>query len=633
VNILFDLVRYLFRKSSGNRSAKEAEPEMTGEIETSEHAPWTLERVLGQLDHLHPLDVRDVLATPELSTDRLVGALSERGGKARVNAAALLLLLGDAAGSPPFLAALAGPDGDARKLAIDYVKYAICPHDIDPRGAIVTNCPISSDDIFAALERDLHAPWTGVSAEILEIVARYDFPQSHPFTRPLLAHPDTALRRTIAENYLNAGRDEGAFAVVEHLLRAAPAWVSHRDPAWLDFYPIKRLWHSIEEAALRGDSALREKAASLAMESVGQPLDTPECANRFDTNDGLIDASHACKAIAAAMPHGGKPLLERVIAHQAIDDYYRGETLSAYALALGEEARRTIVSALQDPALRSSAADAFQPLVHSKNLPEDIAVLRSALENEDRPEVIAALARTLLAAGPDGLPAVERVLERSESWARVELSWRVEGGTDRALADLLTEAGVIDPIDDDTLADALNGGLDVRNLIWAGGERMVVFGIKASTGLEHFDLFQNLLQVARPTIAVEDLKETINANLVREPVAGAPRVERVTDLGTVSTISFNHGGREFHFDVHPKGRWHDVAGVMNGFDAFMQAIGRDDRCYELEGGGSEHAMLVVAPASKFEPLVKRLSLPIEHDPANARDAAKAYQLQIQTMRE
>src|SRR5262249_3761108 len=139
---------------------------------------------------------------------------------------------------------------------------------------------------------------------------------------------------------------------------------------------------------------------------------------------------------------------------------------------------------------------------------------------------------------------------------------------------------------------------------------------------------QELLRAARPVIAVDDLKETCNANLVREPVEHMPNIEKVTHLGTVCMVSFQYQGQDFSFEACHHGRWHDVAAVMKGFDAFMQTIGRDDRCYGLEGGG-EWALFVVAPASKFEPVAARLGIPLEVDPERARDVAKAYQRQIQ----
>jgi hypothetical protein len=64
----------------------------------------------------------------------------------------------------------------------------------------------------------------------------------------------------------------------------------------------------------------------------------------------------------------------------------------------------------------------------------------------------------------------------------MELAWRVGGGTDRHFADLLTEAGVMDPITDEKLAEAVSKGFDMRSLVWAGGERLVMFNVKASRG-------------------------------------------------------------------------------------------------------------------------------------------------------
>ena len=143
----------------------------------------------------------------------------------------LLLLLNDESGRAPFLEALSGPDGDVRNLAIEFVQYCVYPHDTEIRGGAVTTCPITSDELFAALKRNLHEPWTGLNRRVLEIVSRHGYPQARSVTRPLLTHPDASLRREIAENYLRAGRDEGAFALVEELLLSAPVHVPARRPS------------------------------------------------------------------------------------------------------------------------------------------------------------------------------------------------------------------------------------------------------------------------------------------------------------------------------------------------------------------------------------------------------------------
>lgn len=600
--------------------------------ETSERHPWTVQRVLEQLDRIDVSEVQEIHRALRAESEALARALREAiqdlSGKAKVSAAALLLLLNDTSGRAPFLEALAGPDGYARASALDFLECCVLPQDVEPHGGPRRKCPVSSEELFAALKRDLHKPWTGLARRVLTIVSRQDYPQARSITRPLLTDRDTTLRREIAESYLRAGRDEGAFAVAEHFLRSAPAHVPHDDRRSDDFHQVKGLWHVLESAAERGDAELRNKVASLALALVTEALDAPDVDERFDINDGLIDAGNAARIVAAVMPPGARELLERLIACVVIRDFCRGEALLVYARALGDEALPLLLSKLRSHALRQYAARAIEPLVKDKNDPLDIASLSDALASEERPEVVAALATALLAAGPDGHAAVQAALDRSEPWTRMELRWRLSGGTDRDLADLLTEAGVMDPISDEQLAEALSEGFNILNLISAGGDRLAAFGVKTSCGPEHFEFFQELLKVARPAIAVDDLQETCNASLLREPVPGMPNVERVTDLGTVCTVSFQYQARTFSFEARPEGRWHDVAGVMKGFDTFMEAIGRDDRCYELETG-EEWGMFVVAPASKFEPIAAQLGIPLERDSESARDAAKAYQRRIQ----
>lgn len=577
--------------------------------------PWSVQAVIEALDRIGPIELGEVFREMQSEAGPLCAALREAlhkqgSRRARVTAAALLLMLNDAEGREPFLAALSEPDGEARTLAFEFFQYQLSPRDLDLgwRG-FRAQCPLTSGEVYNALKDALHPPWTGLRAKILRTLYWHDFPQVRSLTRMLLSHPDEELRRDIAESYLREGRDEGAFGVLEAMLRGAPAYVDYRRDRG-NFHIIKMIWYSIEAAALRGPPELRLKAGALALEFVSKALAAPDAASRLDINDGLIDVNNAIKVIAAVMPDGSKDVLERMITSDVLDEHYRGLALSAYGRAIGKEARPVIMAALDDPELRAAAASALGQIAKGKNGAQDIAALVAVLANEARPGVVSAIARALLDLGPAGKPAVEAVLERSSPWAKMELAWQIEGGTDRQFADLLTEAGVMDPITDEELAEALEQGFDLRSLVYAGGNRLVVFNVKSSTGIEHVALFDDLVKAARPVIRVDDLKETNSG---------------------VSTISFSYQGQAFSFNARAQGRWHDVPAVMKGFDYFMRAIGRDDRCYELEGGG-EHAIMVVAPASKFEPLVSRLRIPVERDSESARDSAKAYQHQIQNMK-
>jgi hypothetical protein len=336
---------------------------MNASTETSERVPWTVQSVLEQLGCLHVLDAQEICHALRCESQTLAAALRASLPKLKEREtlyASALLLLNDTSGHDPFLESLAGPDGDLRSLAIDFCRYYIFPHDRDSQCELMAKCLITCNEIFAAVKRDLHEPWIGLSMRVLEIVR--DYSQAQVLTRPLLLHPDISLRRMIASRYLQAGRDEGAFAVIEDLLRAAPAYVPHRDPRWNDFYQTKSLWYDLEHAAERGDAALRKKTASLAMDLLSQALDAPDCAQRFDLNDGLVNAVSAAKIIAEVMPNGGMTLLERLIAADVAGDYYRAKALPAYAQALVEEARPVVLSALQNQGIREDAARAMESL-------------------------------------------------------------------------------------------------------------------------------------------------------------------------------------------------------------------------------------------------------------------------------
>src|SRR5262249_11932709 len=161
---------------------------MAATVETSERTPWTVNSVLEQLDRIDPFTSKEICRVLRSEGEALAAALrnvvQEECERRSVSAAALLLVLNDKAGRDPFLEALAGPDGDARNLAIDIVEHCFLPHDTEFRDALRTICPIGSDELLSAVKRDLREPWTGLSLRVLEIVSWHDYPQARPITRP-----------------------------------------------------------------------------------------------------------------------------------------------------------------------------------------------------------------------------------------------------------------------------------------------------------------------------------------------------------------------------------------------------------------------------------------------------------------
>src|SRR5262249_10581561 len=94
--------------------------------EISERRPWTVEIVLEHLERIDVFEVTEIVRALAREKETLAAALRDalkkRSARARLFAAVLLLLLNDTSGKVPFLDALAGPDGDVRALAIEFLQ-------------------------------------------------------------------------------------------------------------------------------------------------------------------------------------------------------------------------------------------------------------------------------------------------------------------------------------------------------------------------------------------------------------------------------------------------------------------------------------------------------------------------------
>jgi hypothetical protein len=88
------------------------------------------------------------------------------------------------------------------------------------------------------------------------------------------------------------------------------------------------------------------------------------------------------------------------------------------------------------------------------------------------------------------------------------------------------------------------------------------------------------------------------------------------------TIRFVCAGVGHSFSAHPSGRWLDVAAVKDGFNQFMVAIGRQDRCFQLSAWDT-FCSFVVAPDKEFRRVAKRLHI-FEPHPDTARTIGMAY---------
>jgi hypothetical protein len=598
--------------------------------------PWTVDRVVAELHLLGPLHQREPLEALSGQRDALSQALRRAlqacDGPARPKAAAMLLKLQDPAGRDAFLEALRGTTDAVREALSFLCLDDLAPHDTNYKDRYdrQIKIPISGAEIFAAISRYLREPQSELGRDALFICLKHDIEASRVLTRGLLEDSSGALRLRVADWYLRHGRDDGALRVLDELYEVAMSNPENKDPRWSD---LKTSWFNIRDCCRSSAEPLRTEAARMAMRIVRKTLKASDWRSRTHVNDGFVNIGLAAEAIASVMPDGAEALLEEIIAGSfdclgSGDDYGRGQAIIALAGATGERSRSLVRACLDDAAVRKYAATALGGIAKGTNDPDDIAALADAFSKEDRPAVIDSILTALAGIGPDAEPHVKAAIKGATPWTRMELHWQHARWSARQIADMLTEAGVIDPIDDAALAEATQGGVDLLALLWAGGKRLALMDSKCdSVPPPHHSLFKALLDIARPKITIEDLSQSDTDNYRREPVAGLPGVVAQTDLGTICTVSFAHGGVVHKFNAQPSGRWLDVPAVMEGFNRFMTAIGREDRCFQLAMGGS-HCLFLVAPITKFRKVAERLHIPLEPDADRARREGIAYVRQV-----
>src|SRR5262245_62849809 len=452
----------------------------------------------------------------------------------------MLLKLQDRAGRDVFLRALSGRDAAASKAAMD---FGLAPHDTrySDRVHTETKIPISAAEIFAAISLYLREPESELGSTALFTCLKHDIEASRAITRPLLTRGPGAQRLLVAEWYLHHGRDDGALRAIEELYDTAPSNPANTDPSW---YRLKTSWSFIRDCCRKSAEPLRTEAARMAMRIVRKTLDAQEWKHQTHVNDGFVDIASAAEAIACVMPDGAEALLGRIIAGSFDDfgigdDYQRGQAILALTAAIGGRSRNLVRGRLGDAPVRKYAATALGVIAKGSNDPDAITSLVDALAKEDRGDVIGAILTALAAVGPDAEPHLRAAIERAPPWTRMKLFWHLEGLSARQIADLLTEAGVMDAIDDAALAEATRQGVDLMGLIWAGGERLAYMDAKCDiVPPPHHALFEALLDIARPKIKVNALTQTDEGNYHREPEPDTPWVIAVTDLGTVCTIRF-----------------------------------------------------------------------------------------------
>ncbi len=343
----------------------------------------------------------------------------------------------------------------------------------------------------------------------------------------------------------------------------------------------------------------------------------------------VLDAAQTGRAMS-----GATAATVAMVADRAVSEYGRAPLLERCVQVLGEAALDSLLLALQDEALRGAMATRSPEMLRlpGARAGELGEALKLALGEESRDWVAARLADALASLGCMDADTIRAM----DPWKRMQIRWQQQGISIEEVARRLAAAGACHPMS----AEALAGieSWDVQDQILAllaneddDGVRLAVVALR-DDGFDprHDDLFNQLVQIARPKLAVLDIEQTRHEQ-VRErdaasagltlwqdgewkpaPTSGIPVI---SFEGTTCEVRFSYAGQVHAFSVTPNGSWMDVDGVLRAFNAFMTRTGRRDRAFRLaaDTGGSYHALLLCADEVGFLQAADWLGLPVQQN--------------------
>jgi hypothetical protein len=340
----------------------------------------------------------------------------------------------------------------------------------------------------------------------------------------------------------------------------------------------------------------------------------------------LLDVDSALAAVGSSWSYQATQLLRRW------RDQHQNEHIARDLVArLGTLAQRAGSGA----AVLGSADDVLRAIAHADVRSAAVAALRAAHATaRDNPSAAREIAHLLISLGDTCVAEVADLAPWDATWAH----WQAHRWTAADVAERLQGAGLAE-----ALAAADLVGIDVAamrpesvllRLLDKRGKQYVVQKIRDDGFMPaHDTLLKALVGTLRPEVQIEAVSQQHDAKLTElSPSARAKVLARTSrgDMpidaagledvpvysteGTVAVVSFIHANETRRFAVRPAGTWLDVAGVLRGFDVFMESIGRPERAYYLETqswASHEFGFFVCADPARFGPANEQLRLPLD----------------------
>lgn len=527
----------------------------------------------------HELDQLRQIAHDSPITDKTVGA------------AVVLCTLEDNAGLDAVRRILADGRQKQRQKLLEAMNFSSQAMEL-----VLANEPVP-----ALLLAQLDDADPEVAREAVQVCGRYDVPGAATKFSAMLPRSTGPAAERIC--YWLSQLDPQP-AHVEALVKLMAAGDGDDDKAW----STRSLLHFTQ----CDDPATSRKAADVLREQRKSPTwNTTDQYLRQQITEALIEVSTADDI----------PWLNSLLAGE-LSDYTECRVMLALDRLDGGQGKH-LLAALKAPELRSYAAESLGEMVEDTQDDRVVNQLILAASGEDRPAVLAAIARALLdVGGDDARSAAIELVDRVEPAARTTILWRANGWNAVSVMDQVVGAGLLDEVayrqaledlevneNDDEEADG-----SLLAVMWEAGIFLA------------FDVETGMLPCRHDRL-LRDFANSSRGMFTPEAVSQQWHQQNPEDFEADYTLQFVFDGRLYRVQLRNQGDWYDVKRLVLAINPALQDAGHTERFHALVVGG-QVAQFVFATPEAVQTLSTKLYLPIDEDLDRAMREGKEFEERV-----
>ena len=337
-----------------------------------------------------------------------------------------------------------------------------------------------------------------------------------------------------------------------------------------------------------------------------------------------------------AYDYGRLRAIELLVKHSERDDlawllslreerlpwYVEAAVLGALARMEGEPGRERLLAALDDPNLHGAAAQQIKTLFSGTADREVLARLKAAARNENRTNVLAAIAEALLATGGDGArDAAVGLADRLDASSKMRILWQANGLSAEKVADQVVETGLIDR------AAYLKALQEIRESPHHDPNSPIYLEsalTQAGVGLA-FDVETGELP-CRHDLLLLDFAQA-SQGVFKPQAVSQQWHRRDREAEEDYTLQFIFAGRLYRAKLRNFGDWYDAGRLVTAINLALEGTGEEERFVALESEGQVAWFLFGKPEA-FQKLADELYLPLGEDLNQAMRLGKEFEQRV-----